>query len=582
MEVAVMKPLLVMIGVFFGYILMYHIYGRFLAKIIFKLDPQAKVPAAELEDDMDFVPTRRDILFGHHFASIAGTGPIVGPAIAVIWGWVPALIWVFLGSIVMGAVHDFGTLVISLRNQGKSISDYTKKYVGPWTGFLFFLIAFFELWVFIAILGLVMAVIFKMYPAAVLPVWSEIPIALVLGYLVYKRKMNVMMLSIIAVIVMYGTIVAGVYCPFTMPMIGDMPPTGTWTIILLAYAFVASILPVTTLLQPRDYINAHELIIAMALLVGGVIFAAFSGQLEFVAPTYQPRPAEAPPMWPFLFITIACGAISGFHSLVSSGTTSKQVASESDALFIGYGGMLMEGALATLVIIAAVAGIGMGYADDGQVYYGVEAWTQHYESWAAASGLGDKVGAFVIGSANMIHKLGIPHAWAIAIMGVFVASFAGTSLDTATRIQRYVVSEIFGRLKVGFFRNIYASTAFAVLTAAALAFASGADGKGALRLWPLFGAINQSLAALALVIITIYLRVRGSRGWLLTVFPAIFMIILTTWATVHNEINFIGKDKDLLSIVNFMIMLIVITVAATGLYRLFKPRVIPAEATDIE
>ncbi|MCG8530510.1 MAG: carbon starvation protein A, partial [Desulfovibrionales bacterium] len=358
---------------------------------------------------------------------------MVGPAIAVFWGWLPALLWVVLGSIFMGAVHDFGALIISMRNQGKSIADYTAKYVNPRTRFFFFLIVFLELWIVIAIFGLVIAVVFSMYPASVFPVWCEVLIALYLGHAIYKQGKSIMTWSILAVVAMYITVFIGVYLPIKMPMVAGIPATGVWTIILLAYAFIASTLPVTTLLQPRDFINSHQLFIAMGLLILGVLFSAFGGNLEVVAPAIQTTPAKAPPMWPFLFITIACGAISGFHSLVSSGTSAKQVRYETDSLFVGYGSMLMEGALATLVIIAVSAGIGMGYVTKGgETLTGVAAWTTHYSSWAAAAGLGSKVAAFVNGSANMIASTGIPNAVAVVVMGVFVASFAGTTLDTAT------------------------------------------------------------------------------------------------------------------------------------------------------
>jgi carbon starvation protein len=209
---------------------------------------------------------------------------------------------------------------------------------------------------------------------------------------------------------MYVCVFLGPYLPFKMPAIGGIPPTGVWTIILLIYAFCASVLPVTTLLQPRDFINSHQLLIAMVLLVLGVLFAGLGGDLRLVAPAVQTMPAEAPPMWPFLFITIACGAISGFHALVSSGTSAKQVRSEDDALFVGYGSMLMEGALATLVIIAVAAGIGMGYTTkDGTTLTGVAAWTTHYASWASAAGLGSKISAFVDGAAGNGDKQERPH-----------------------------------------------------------------------------------------------------------------------------------------------------------------------------
>lgn len=252
-----MSALLIMLLAFAGYIIMYKWYGQYIGNKIFKLSDSAVTPAVKLEDGIDYVPTKKEVIFGHHFTSIAGTGPIVGPAIAIIWGWVPALLWVFVGSVVMGAVHDFGALIISMRNQGKSISEYTAKYINNRTKFFFFLIVFLELWIVIAIFGLVIAVIFAMYPATVLPVWLEIPIAIALGYMIYKKGASIMTWSIIAIVVMYITVFIGAYLPIKMPAIAGIPPTGVWTIILLTYAFIASTLPVTTLLQPRDFINSQ-------------------------------------------------------------------------------------------------------------------------------------------------------------------------------------------------------------------------------------------------------------------------------------------------------------------------------------
>ncbi len=574
-----MDAILIMVVAFVGYLLAYRLYGRFIGKKIFALNNANKTPAVEMEDGKDYVPTRKGIIFGHHFTSIAGTGPIVGPAIAIIWGWVPALIWVLVGSIVMGAVHDFGALVLSLRNKGKSISEITEKYINPRTRTIFFLIVFLELWIVIAIFGLVIAVIFSMYPQAVLAVWCEIPIAILLGWIIYKKGGNHVLFSIIAVIIMYVTVVIGKYVPINMPTIAGIPATGVWSIILLIYAFIASTLPVTTLLQPRDYINSHQLLIAMVLLVIGVLVAGFSGKLTIVAPAVQSVPEGAPRMWPFLFITIACGAISGFHSLVSSGTSAKQVRQEEDALFVGYGSMILEGVLATLVIIAVAAGIGMAYTTKaGAVLTGTAAWTEHYASWAGAAGLGSKVGAFVIGSANMIAAAGIPKAFAIVIMGVFVASFAGTTLDTATRIQRYVVQELSSDIKLKFMQNRYLATALAVITAGALAFGTGANGTGALILWPLFGATNQCLAALALVAITLYLKKKGGVRYLVSAIPAAFMIVMTTWGLIMNEINFINSGTWHLVIINGIVLLISIWIVIEGLSVFLKRKETMAQA----
>jgi len=561
-----MNSILMMVVVFVGYLVMYKLYGKFIGNKIFKLNDNNLVPSVEFEDGDDFVPTKKEVIFGHHFASIAGTGPIVGPAIAVIWGWMPALIWVFLGSIIMGAVHDFGSLILSMRNQGKSISEYSAKYINSRTKYFFFFIIFLELWIIVAIFGLVIAVLFKMYPQSVIPVWFQIPIAIYLGHLVYKKGANLTVSSLVAVVVMYISIVVGSYVPLTMPAFLGLTPIGIWTIILLIYAFTASVLPVITLLQPRDYINAHQLVVAMALLILGVIFSGFFKHMAVVAPAVRMHPAGSPPLWPFLFITIACGAISGFHSLVSSGTSAKQVRHESDSLFVGYGGMLLEGSLSTLVIIATTAGIGMGYMVHGNTLTGLEAWTAHYSSWAAAGGLASKVGAFVDGSANMIAAIGIPRIIAVTLMGVFVASFAGTTLDTATRVQRYLLTETFPKT----FNNKYFATAVVVLVALFLVFSTGASGKGALTLWPLFGAVNQTLAALVLIVLTIYLKGRSKWGWVVSAIPALFMLTVSLWATIENQFSFGDKHNILLEVLNAIIIICMIWIAIEGSIKFFK------------
>lgn len=578
-----MDVIILMVGSFVGYIIAYNTYGKFLERKIFRLGRQENVPSKEYEDGKDFVPTKKGIIFGHHYTSIAGTGPIVGPAIGIIWGWVPAVIWVFVGSIVMGAVHDFGALVISMRNKGASISEIASRYINPRVKYIFFLVVFFELLIVVAIFGLVLAIIFAMFPQSVFPVWMEIPIALILGRAIYKKKANrankifsranVTFLTIIAVSVMYLTVIAGHFFPFNMPAVLGLPATGIWVILLFIYAFFASITPVTTLLQPRDYINAWQLFILMALLVVGVFVSGVTTDLCIVAPAFNLNPPGTPSLWPFLFITIACGAISGFHSLVSSGTSSKQISQPQDALAIGYGAMLMEAALAMLAIIAVAAGIGLAYkTGDGTVLTGIEAWETHYSSWTASKGLGSKINAVVIGSANIMASLGIPAALGKVIMGVFIASFAGTTLDSATRIQRYVVSELFTDIKLKFMTNKYASTTFVITTAAMLAFAGGADGKGALKLWPMFGGVNQLLAALTLMLLTVYLRKGGGYKYLVTGIPCVFMTIMTFWGVAINEYNFIKDADRMLAIINGAIFLLAIWLIVESLIVLVKKK----------
>jgi carbon starvation protein len=587
-----MESLLIVVVTFVGYLLAYQLYGRFLAKKIFRLDDSAPVPSKQLEDGVDYVPTRKGIIFGHHYTSIAGTGPIVGPAIGIIWGWVPALIWVFVGSIVMGAVHDFATLVMSLRNEGKSMSEIAARYISKPARTIFFLIAFLELLIVIAIFGVVISAIFSMYPQSVFPIWCEIPIAILLGLAVYKWKSNVALATAVAVLAMYVTVYLGHLDAFQFNMgtflaeheVTALPATAVWVLILLAYAFVASTIPVTTLLQPRDYINAWQLFVAMGLLIAGVAGAAFSGNLQIVAPAYNASPQGAPPLWPFLFVTIACGAISGFHCLVASGTTPKQIRKESDALFVGYGSMLLESALAVLVIVAVAAGIGMAYdakAPDGsvQVLSGSGAWLKHYASWQTAAGLGSKVEAVVVGSANMIETIGVPREIGIVIMRVFIASFAGTTLDTATRIQRYVIAELASSFHVPVLSNRWIATGIAVVTAGGLAFATGANGKGAMVLWPMFGAVNQLLAALALLVATIYLKRKGSWGCYLTLIPCLFMLVVTFWAVVANEISFIKTGKPLvLTLINGATLCVAVLLIEESVRVLMKPKTVEDQA----
>jgi len=513
-----MNSLLLAVGAGVLYVVAYHTYGKFLARKIFKLDPNAVCPSTELQDDVDFVPTKKPIIFGHHFTSIAGTGPIVGPAIGIIWGWVPALIWILLGSILMGAVHDFGALVVSLRNQGRSIGDVASDIVNKRVRTLFLLIIFFELLIVVAIFGVVIAVVFTMFPQAVLPVWLEIPIAVWLGHMIYKKGANHLSMSIIAVVIMYITVVIGAYVPLKMPAVFGIGPVGMWVIILLIYAYIASTLPVQTLLQPRDYINSHQLMIALFLLALGILVA----HPTMVAPAVNFTPEGAPSMWPMIFVVIACGAISGFHSLVSSGTTSKQCHYETDC----------------------GAGLALGLTKGGETFTGIAAFNQNYASWAAAAGLGSKINSFVVGAANMIDSIGIPHKITLTIMGVFVASFAATTLDTATRLQRYIVAELGTAWGAPAVAKKHPATLIAVGTALFLAFYNG-SGKGALTLWPLFGATNQLLAGLALLVVTIYLA-RKKVSIAYTAIPMFFMIFMTGWAMILNIQKFYITSKWLL------------------------------------
>jgi len=573
-----MNTLLLMLICMGGYLLAYYTYGRFLAKKIFKLQKDAPVPSRKLQDGIDYVPTRKGIIFGHHFTSIAGTGPIVGTAIGIIWGWLPAILWVFLGCIFMGAVHDFGALVVSIRNEGKSLSDVAEKYINLRVRFIFFIVVFLSLLIVIAIFGVVIATVFTTFPSSVVAVWLQIPIAVALGYAVYKKGASVPAATAIAVAGMYACIGLSAYLEnkwpglFSISNIGPVPASGVWTIILLIYAWVASTLPVTTLLQPRDYINAWQLFIAMGLLVGGAIAASLGGNLPLVAPAINTTlPANTPSIWPFMFVIIACGAISGFHSLVASGTSSKQVAKEPDCQFVGYGSMLLEGALAVLVIICVAAGIGMALKlGDGTTLTGQDAWLHYYSSWIGDKGLSDKIAPVVKGAANIIGTLGLPETVGVTLMGVFIASFAGTTLDTSVRIQRYVISELVSDLRAPLLANRWVATSFAVFTAAALAFATGASGKGAMILWPLFGITNQLLAALALLIITLYLKRRGGRKFIVTAIPCLIMLVITNYAMVKSEMRFLADKNWILVTIGAQIFVLALWMTVEAIIAFFN------------
>ena len=547
---------------FIGFIIAYNTYGKFLSRRIFHLSEKAEVPSHALEDGRDYVPTRKEIVFGHHFTSIAGLGPIVGPAIGVIWGWVPAFLWMTFGSIFMGAVHDFGSLVVSLRTQGKSLGEVAKKVISPRVRYLFLFIIFFELWIVIAIFALIIAILFQMYPTSVFPIWMEVPIAIWLGHVVYRKKKSITGISIWAIIIMYATIFMGTYLipSFKMPKIGFLSGVEIWMIILFAYCYIASTLPVWKLLQPRDYMNSHELSVLLFFLFLGLMFS----HPQVVAPYVRLHPTGAPPLWPFLFVTIACGAISGFHSLVSSGTSSKQLESETHAQFVGYGGMLLEGTLGILVLTAVMGGIGLGVKTNSGFLTGTQAWHHFYSSWQAASTLNAKLSAFVIGASNMLSSLHIPKNFSITVLAVFIVSFGATTLDSATRIQRYVISELTHGSKINLLSSRHPATLLAVFSALLLAFAQK-GGKGALILWPLFGTVNQLLAALALLVITTYLFKKKINP-IYAFIPFLFMTVMTGWALFLNIRKFLITHTWYLFLIGIMVFLLEIWMIVESIY----------------
>ncbi|MBT4691963.1 MAG: carbon starvation protein A [Planctomycetaceae bacterium] len=599
-----MTTLLIAFGSFVGFIIAYHTYGRWISNKIFGLSANATMPSEALRDDVDFIPTKKEVIFGHHFTSIAGTGPIVGPAIAVFWGWLPALIWVIFGSIFIGAVHDFGALVVSLRNDGQTVGEIAGRLISRRTKLLFLLILFFALTIVLAIFGLVIASIFKIYPESVLSVWIEIPIAVAIGFWVYRKGGGLLLPSLLALGLLYICVYVGVYyLPITLPVSN---PVVVWTLALMTYCFIASVLPVWTLLQPRDFINSHQLIVALGLLVLGLAVAGFTGatDLQASAPAIaEIAPAGAPPIMPFLFITIACGAVSGFHCVVSSGTSSKQISCETDAQYVGYGAMLLEGALAVIVILACCAGLGMGVVSEGgEALKHLDAWHTKYDpatGWAAF-GLSQKVGAFVEGGANFINALGMRIELATGIIAVLVASFAATTLDTATRLQRYVVQELGQTLNIKPLTNKYTATLIAVSLGAAMAMIPAPGkvmGTGGLILWPLFGATNQLLAGLALMVIFFYLWRRKVNVWFVAI-PMVMMLIMPAWALLwqlfnqdsgwaqpllemlRGETKWVWDNKHLLMTIGVATLLLQIWIVIEGVLLIPKSRGVLEEILD--
>ncbi|MCL7974181.1 MAG: carbon starvation protein A [marine benthic group bacterium] len=553
-----MSAIALLVTGFSAFITGYLVYSRYIAKRIYRLDPDFVTPAHQFEDGVDFVPTNRHVLFGHHFTSVAGAAPIVGPAIGVIWGWLPAFLWVVLGTIFAGAVHDFGTLWLSVRHRGNSIGTLTEEIVGPRARVLFLLLIFFLLLMVNAVFAVIIANLFLANPGAVLPVWGSLVVALVVGLLIYRTGAGILAPSIGALLVLYGLIWLGQYVPFTLPDFFGLAPTGAqlsaasgdpaaaaqaaandgrrigWILILFAYTFVASVLPVWLLLQPRDYVNGHQLFVALGIIGVGVIVA----NPQVVAPAVNTHlPADAPGWFPLLFITIACGAISGFHGLVASGTTSKQLDRESDARYVGYGGALGEGALALTSILATTAGFAL--------YVGIDGWHAHYGSWAAAST--GATTAFVNGVGVLAEGIGIPHRVATIFAAVVVISFAATTLDTSVRLQRYIIAELGVEYRLKLIQNRWVATFIAVASCALLAL--GLDrGAGGMRLWPLFGTTNQLLAGLSLLVLSLFLFKLGRRVWV-TAIPMAFLLVMTTWAMVLNLVRFATSDQVLLATV---------------------------------
>jgi carbon starvation protein len=553
-----MPAIIVLVVVFGVFFLGWRYYSVYLAERVYALNDANPTPAHTLEDGIDYVPTNKHVLFGHHFTSVAGAAPIVGPAIAVFWGWVPALIWVVLGTVFAAGVHDFGSIVVSVRNRAQNIGSLTSSVINARSRTLFLIIIFFLLTLVNAVFAVVIGNLFVGNPGAVIPIVLEIPLAIAIGQYIYRTKTSALVPSIVGVMILYALILVGRAFPIELDNLAaavGMGPRTLWIVLLFLYAFVASRIPVWILLQPRDYINSHQLFIALGVIFLGLLI----GLDRIVAPAINTAlPDGTPNFFPFLFVTIACGAISGFHSLVASGTTSKQLAKETDARYVGYMGSLGEGSLALGAILATTAGITAVGLD----------WETQYPDFGTASA--GAVGNFVQGIAGFASHLGVPPDLGTIFAAVVVISFAATTMDTGVRLQRYIIQELGemipegGRgLGAGFkkaTRNLTAVTAMAVAVPLALALAPAggeaeAQGFAFGRLWTLFGTTNQLTAGLALSVIAVYVTKSG-RNAMAQIVPLVFLLIMTTWALVLNLIDFVRDGDWLLAPLDLIILVL--------------------------
>ncbi len=530
------------VGAIVLFFIAYQTYGRFLSNA-WGLDGETPTPAHTKEDGVDFVPTKPGVLLGHHFASIAGAGPINGPIIAATFGWVPVLLWIVIGGIFFGGVHDFGSLTASIKHDGKSIGTIVADYMGNTGKVLFSAFAWLTLILVVAAFTSIVASTFAKAPAAASASILFMIEAIIFGYFVYRRGVNLGIATVIGVIVLFASIYLGSLIPVQLS-------ATTWTVILAIYIFVASTAPVWILLQPRDYLNSFLLYAMMAGSFVGVViarpeikFTTFSG-FKLVAAN-----GSVKYLFPTLFITVACGAISGFHSLVGSGTTSKQIDKEKDARLIGYGGMLIECALAVVALITAAY------------------LTQDKYAEIMTKGGGPTV-LFAQGVADFMNKFGIPVNAGVNFVTLAISAFALTSLDTATRLARFIFQEFFeknnGEGQQSILTNMWVSTTITVVIGSALAI------KGYALIWPIFGSANQLLAALALLGVATWLKCTG-KNYSMIVIPMIFMFCATLSALVIETKNYYikamadgGAGNYIMTVLPIVLFILALVLAVLG------------------
>ena len=534
----------------------YFLYSKFLSQKVYKLDPAYTTPAHRFEDGVDYVPTNKWVLWGHHFTSVAGAAPIVGPAVAVIWGWLPAFLWVTLGTIFFAGMHDLGAMWASNRNKARSIGTLSGRYIGRHGRNLFLIVIFLLLLMVNAAFAVVISNLLVSTPTAVIPTWGAIVVALLIGQAIYRLKWNLVAVSIVGVVALYGLMILGDMYPIELPeTVLGLSANAFWIVILFLYAGVASLLPVWMLLQPRDYINGLQLFIGLGILYGAIIISSPT----IVAPAINENvPDGTPGIFPLLFVTIACGAISGFHGIVASGTSAKQLAKEPDARLVGYFGAVGEGLLALGTIIATTAG-----------FRTLAEWEEVYSAFNEGG-----VVAFVQAGGSILNSgLGIPESLSATILATMAVLFAATTMDTGVRLQRFVVAEI-GEI-MGFKLKTWVATIIVLVVTMGLAFGAGADGSGGMVIWPLFGTTNQLMAALTLSIIAVMLIQLRRPVWPVLI-PLVFVAIVSVYALIIQLGTFFTTQNWLLLVLDVIILVCALWVIVEAVAAMNRARKAPA------
>ena len=529
------------IFLFAGYIF----YGRMLSKI-YELNDKNPTPAHKMQDGVDRVPTKKVVLLGHHFSSIAGAAPIIGPISGAIFGWLPVLLWIIFGSVFFGGVQDFSSLITSVRNKALSLGELIKNLMGKRGKLLFLIFSWLTLVLVIAVFLELTKTTFMQTPAVATSAIFYIILAVVMGIMLYKIKTPLLYTTIICLIFLFGFIYLGQKIPFKQT-------ENFWIYALTGYCFLASVLPVWFLLQPRDYLSSFLL---YASAIGGFIGIILGGH-KIAYPIYTTFNVNGSYLYPILFVTVACGAISGFHSLVSSGTSSKQLDKESDAKLIGYGGMLIEG-LVAVIALSTVMIISKGkYAEL----------------------IKNPIAIYANGMGVFLSKLGFSVKFGASFAVLALSTFILTTLDTATRIGRYTLSELVGEY-VSIFKNKYFSTFITIAAALLLVLAKSYDVHGNLIpawriIWPIFGSSSQLLASLTLLSVTLYL-ISKKKKCIITLIPLTFMLPMTTIALMSLAVKNLRTPVPnytiaISSIILIGLALLLVVEAIVSLYRKKTP-----------